>query len=151
VRVERLRGALDRAARLGTPQLENLASKQAAAPRSHVAARLRDTIKLIPVREVFYFNADQKYTSVRHQGGTDLIEDSLRALEEALLEFAGSVLVISHDRWFLDRIATHILAFEGDSRVVFFPGNYHEYEADKLQRLGAEAAQPKRIRFKPLK
>jgi len=85
VRVERLRGALDRAARLGTPQLENLASKQAAAPRSHVAARLRDTIKLIPVREVFYFNADQKYTSVRHQGGTDLIEDSLRALEE---EFA---------------------------------------------------------------
>jgi sulfate-transporting ATPase len=59
--------------------------------------------------------------------------------------------VISHDRWFLDRIATHILAFEGDSKVVFFPGNYHEYEADKTRRLGAEGARPKRIRFKPLK
>jgi len=81
----------------------------------------------------------------------DLDVETLRALEEALLEFAGSVLVISHDRWFLDRIATHILAFEGDSRAVFFPGNYHDYEADKTRRLGAEAAQPKRIRFKPLK
>jgi sulfate-transporting ATPase len=81
----------------------------------------------------------------------DLDVETLRALEEALLEFAGSVLVISHDRWFLDRIATHILAFEGDSKVVFFPGNYHEYEADKTRRLGAEAARPKRIRFKPLK
>lgn len=82
VRAERLRGALDRAARLAPPQLANLAGKQAAAPRSHVAARLRDTIKLIPVRDVLHFTADQKYTSVRHQGGTDLIEDSLRALEE---------------------------------------------------------------------
>jgi sulfate-transporting ATPase len=81
----------------------------------------------------------------------DLDVETLRALEEALLEFAGSVLVISHDRWFLDRIATHILAFEGDSKVVLFPGNYHEYEADKTRRLGAEAAKPKRIRFKPLK
>jgi energy-dependent translational throttle protein EttA len=81
----------------------------------------------------------------------DLDVETLRALEEALLEFAGSVLVISHDRWFLDRIATHILSFEGDSKVVFFPGNYHEYEADKTRRLGAEAAKPKRIRFKPLK
>ncbi|HKA43035.1 MAG TPA: energy-dependent translational throttle protein EttA [Burkholderiales bacterium] len=81
----------------------------------------------------------------------DLDVETLRALEEALLEFAGSVLVISHDRWFLDRIATHILAFEGDSKVVFFPGNYHEYEADKVRRLGEEAAKPKRIRFKPLK
>jgi sulfate-transporting ATPase len=68
-----------------------------------------------------------------------------------LLEFAGSVLVISHDRWFLDRIATHILAFEGDSKVTFFQGNYQEYEADKVRRLGEEAAKPKRIRFKPLK
>ncbi|TAJ83844.1 MAG: energy-dependent translational throttle protein EttA, partial [Gallionellaceae bacterium] len=75
----------------------------------------------------------------------------LRALEDALLEFAGSVLVISHDRWFLDRIATHILAFEGESKVAFFNGNYHEYEADKVKRLGAEGAAPKRIRFKPLK
>ena len=81
----------------------------------------------------------------------DLDVETLRALEEALLEFAGTVLVISHDRWFLDRIATHILAFEGDSQVVFYPGNYHEYEDDKKQRLGEEGARPKRIRFKPLK
>ena len=81
----------------------------------------------------------------------DLDVETLRALEDALLEFAGSVLVISHDRWFLDRIATHILAFEGDSKVSFFDGNYHEYEADKVKRLGEEAAKPKRIRYKPLK
>ncbi|MDP2639985.1 MAG: energy-dependent translational throttle protein EttA [Betaproteobacteria bacterium] len=81
----------------------------------------------------------------------DLDVETLRALEDALLEFAGSVLVISHDRWFLDRIATHILAFEGDSKVSFFGGNYHEYEADKVKRLGEEAAKPKRIRYKPLK
>ena len=81
----------------------------------------------------------------------DLDVETLRALEEALLEFAGSVLVISHDRWFLDRIATHILAFEGDSKVSFFSGNFHEYEADKVRRLGEEGAKPKRIRFKPLK
>src|SRR5450759_2499349 len=81
----------------------------------------------------------------------DLDVETLRALEDALLEFAGCVLVISHDRWFLDRIATHILAFEGDSQVVFFDGNYQEYEADKRKRLGEEAAKPKRIRFKPLK
>ena len=81
----------------------------------------------------------------------DLDVETLRALEDALLEFAGSVLVISHDRWFLDRIATHILAFEGDSRVVFFNGNYHEYEADKVKRLGEEGAQPHRVRFKALK
>ncbi len=81
----------------------------------------------------------------------DLDVETLRALEDALLEFAGSVLVISHDRWFLDRIATHILAFEGDSSVVFFPGNYQEYEADKKKRLGEDAARPHRIRFKPLK
>ncbi|HQR52520.1 MAG TPA: energy-dependent translational throttle protein EttA [Burkholderiales bacterium] len=81
----------------------------------------------------------------------DLDVETLRALEDALLEFAGTVLVISHDRWFLDRIATHIVAFEGDSRVVFFDGNYQEYEADKRKRLGEEGARPKRIRFKPLK
>lgn len=81
----------------------------------------------------------------------DLDVETLRALEDALLEFAGCVMVISHDRWFLDRIATHILAFEGDSKVVFFDGNYQEYEADKRQRLGEEGAQPRRIRYKPLR
>ena len=81
----------------------------------------------------------------------DLDVETLRALEEALIEFAGSVLVISHDRWFLDRIATHILAFEGESKVAFFAGNYQEYESDKIKRLGEEAAKPKRIRYKPLK
>jgi energy-dependent translational throttle protein EttA len=81
----------------------------------------------------------------------DLDVETLRALEDALLEFAGCVLVTSHDRWFLDRIATHILAFEGESKVSFFPGNYQEYEADKVKRLGEEAAKPKRIRYKPLK
>jgi energy-dependent translational throttle protein EttA len=81
----------------------------------------------------------------------DLDVETLRALEEALLEFAGSVLVISHDRWFLDRIATHILAAEDDSQWVFFAGNYQEYEADKKKRLGEEAARPHRMRFKPLK
>ncbi|GAA4032945.1 energy-dependent translational throttle protein EttA [Actimicrobium antarcticum] len=80
----------------------------------------------------------------------DLDVETLRALEDALLEFAGSVLVISHDRWFLDRIATHILAFEGNSHVAFFDGNYQEYEADKRKRLGEEGAKPKRIRYKPL-
>jgi len=80
----------------------------------------------------------------------DLDVETLRALEDALLEFAGSVLVISHDRWFLDRIATHILAFEGDSQVTFFDGNYQEYEADKRNRLGEEAARPKRLRYKPI-
>ena len=80
----------------------------------------------------------------------DLDVETLRALENALLEFAGCVLVISHDRWFLDRIATHILAFEGNSQVIFFTGNYQEYEADKRQRLGEEGATPKRIRFKPI-
>jgi sulfate-transporting ATPase len=81
----------------------------------------------------------------------DLDVETLRALEEALLEFAGTILVISHDRWFLDRIATHILAFEGDSQAVFFAGNFHEYEADKVRRLGEEGARPKRLRYKPLK
>ena len=81
----------------------------------------------------------------------DLDVETLRALEDALLEFAGSVLVISHDRWFLDRIATHILAAEGDSKWTFFNGNYQEYEADKKKRLGEEGAKPKRIRFKALK
>ena len=80
----------------------------------------------------------------------DLDVETLRALEDALLEFAGCALVISHDRWFLDKIATHILAFEGNSQVTFFNGNYQEYEADKVRRLGEEGAKPKRIRFKPL-
>jgi sulfate-transporting ATPase len=80
----------------------------------------------------------------------DLDVETLRALEEALLEFAGSAMVISHDRWFLDRICTHILAAEGDSQWVFFPGNYQEYEADKVRRLGEEGARPKRMRFKPI-
>jgi energy-dependent translational throttle protein EttA len=81
----------------------------------------------------------------------DLDVETLRALEDALLEFAGSIMVISHDRWFLDRIATHILAAEGDSKWVFFDGNYQEYEADKKKRLGEEGARPHRLRFKALK
>lgn len=80
----------------------------------------------------------------------DLDVETLRALEDALLEFAGSVMVISHDRWFLDRIATHILACEGDSKWVFFDGNYQEYEADKKRRLGEEGTKPKRIKYKPV-
>jgi energy-dependent translational throttle protein EttA len=80
----------------------------------------------------------------------DLDVDTLRALEEALLAFAGSAMVISHDRWLLDRIATHMLAFEGDSQVVWFEGNYSDYEADRRRRLGEAADQPHRIRYKPL-
>ena len=80
----------------------------------------------------------------------DLDVETLRALEDALLEFPGCAIVISHDRWFLDRIATHILAFEGDSHVEFFPGNYNEYEADKKRRLGDEAAKPHRVKYKKL-
>src|SRR5437764_15460898 len=80
----------------------------------------------------------------------DLDVETLRALEDALEDFAGCAVVISHDRWFLDRIATHILAFEGDSQVVWFEGNYEAYEADKHRRLGAEADQPHRIKYKPV-
>jgi ATPase subunit of ABC transporter with duplicated ATPase domains len=80
----------------------------------------------------------------------DLDVDTLRALEEAVLAFAGCVVVISHDRWFLDRVATHMLAFEGDSQVVWFEGNYQDYEADRKRRLGAAADQPHRIRYKKL-
>jgi ATPase subunit of ABC transporter with duplicated ATPase domains len=80
----------------------------------------------------------------------DLDVDTLRALEEALLSFAGCAVVISHDRWFLDRIATHVLAFEGESEVRWFEGNFSDYEADRHRRLGAEADQPHRIRYKPL-
>ena len=80
----------------------------------------------------------------------DLDVDTLRALEEALLEFAGFAVVVSHDRWFLDRIATHILAFEGNSHVEWFEGNYEAYEADKKRRLGADASQPSRIKYKPI-
>ena len=89
-------------------------------------------------------------TLLLDEPSNDLDVETLRALEVALLGFAGSVLVISHDRWFLDRIATHILAFEGDSRVTFFSGNYQEYEEDKKNRLGAQAMAPKRIRYKPV-
>ncbi len=81
----------------------------------------------------------------------DLDVETLRALEDALLEFAGSAMIISHDRWFLDRICTHILACEGDSQWFFFDGNYQEYEADKKKRLGEEGARPKRVRFKPIR
>jgi len=80
----------------------------------------------------------------------DLDVDTLRALEEALLDFPGCAVIITHDRWFLDRVATHILAFEGNSQVVWFEGNYADYEADRRRRLGAEADQPHRIRYKPL-
>ena len=80
----------------------------------------------------------------------DLDVDTLRALEEALEDFAGCAVIISHDRWFLDRIATHILAAEGDSHWNFFDGNYQEYEADKRKRLGEEGAKPRRIRYKPI-
>jgi len=80
----------------------------------------------------------------------DLDVDTLRALEEALTSFAGCAVVISHDRWFLDRIATHILAFEGDSRTVWYEGNYQEYEADRKRRLGLDADQPHRIKYKKL-
>ena len=80
----------------------------------------------------------------------DLDVDTLRALEEALLSFAGCAMIISHDRWFLDRMCTHIMAFEGDSKVVWFEGNYDDYEADRKRRLGALADQPHRIKYKPL-
>ncbi len=80
----------------------------------------------------------------------DLDVDTLRALEEALLDFAGCAVVISHDRWFLDRIATHIMAFEGDSHVEWFEGNYEDYEEDRKRRLGAAASQPHRIKYRPL-
>jgi ATPase subunit of ABC transporter with duplicated ATPase domains len=96
---------------------------------------------------------------VLHAGGNvllldeptnDLDVETLRALEEALLSFPGSAVVISHDRWFLDRVATHILAFEGDSEVVFFEGNYADYAADLKRRKGEDADQPHRIRYKRL-
>jgi ATPase subunit of ABC transporter with duplicated ATPase domains len=80
----------------------------------------------------------------------DLDVETLRALEDALAQFAGCAVTISHDRWFLDRIATHILAFEGDSRVVWFEGNFQAYEADKKRRLGSLADQPHRLKYKPL-
>jgi energy-dependent translational throttle protein EttA len=80
----------------------------------------------------------------------DLDVDTLRALEEALLDFAGCAVVISHDRWFLDRVATHVLAFEGDSQVVWYEGNFSDYEADRHKRLGSDADTPHRVRYKPL-
>jgi ATPase subunit of ABC transporter with duplicated ATPase domains len=89
-------------------------------------------------------------TLLLDEPSNDLDVNTLRALEDAILEFEGTVIVISHDRWFLDRIATHILAFEGESQVVWNEGNYQDYEAAKIRRLGAEAAQPHRIRYKKL-
>jgi sulfate-transporting ATPase len=89
-------------------------------------------------------------TLLLDEPSNDLDVETLRALEDALLEFAGTVVVISHDRWFLDRIATHIIAFEGDSKVTFYNGNYQEYEADKRKRLGEEGAKPRRLRYKAL-
>jgi ATPase subunit of ABC transporter with duplicated ATPase domains len=80
----------------------------------------------------------------------DLDVETLRSLEDALLSFAGCAVVISHDRWFLDRIATHILAFEGDSKAFFFEGNFQDYEADKKKRLGPDALEPHRIRYRPI-
>jgi ATPase subunit of ABC transporter with duplicated ATPase domains len=80
----------------------------------------------------------------------DLDVNTMRALEEAIENFAGCAVIISHDRWFLDRIATHILAFEGESKVIWFEGNYSEYEADKKSRLGAAASQPQRIKYRQL-
>ena len=80
----------------------------------------------------------------------DLDVGTLRVLEEALLQFAGCAVVISHDRWFLDRVATHILAFEGDSKTVWYEGNYEDYERDRRKRLGEDADQPKRIKYRPL-
>jgi energy-dependent translational throttle protein EttA len=90
-------------------------------------------------------------TLLLDEPSNDLDVETLRALEDALLEFAGSVMVISHDRWFLDRIATHILAAEDNSQWTFFDGNYQEYEADKKKRLGEEGAKPHRVRYKALK
>ena len=81
----------------------------------------------------------------------DLDVNTLRALEDALESFAGTVLVISHDRWFLDRVATHILAFEGDSQAMWYPGNYSEYEEDRQRRLGADADRPHRITYRKLR
>jgi len=80
----------------------------------------------------------------------DLDVNTLRALEDAILQFAGTTIVISHDRWFLDRIATHVMAFEGESKVVWSEGNYQDYEAARVRRLGTEAAQPHRIKYKKL-
>jgi ATPase subunit of ABC transporter with duplicated ATPase domains len=80
----------------------------------------------------------------------DLDVDTLRALEEAILDFAGCVMVISHDRWFLDRVATHILAFEDDGKIVWFEGNFQDYEADRVKRLGDEAKNPHRVKFRKL-
>jgi ATPase subunit of ABC transporter with duplicated ATPase domains len=81
----------------------------------------------------------------------DLDVNTLRALEEALFEFAGCAVIVSHDRWFLDRVATHVLAFEGDSQVLWFNGNFTDYEADRRKRLGQAADTPHRIKYKPLK
>jgi ATPase subunit of ABC transporter with duplicated ATPase domains len=89
-------------------------------------------------------------TLLLDEPSNDLDIETLRALEDALVDFPGCIVVISHDRWFLDRMATHILAFEGDSQVVWFEGNYQDYEVDRHRRLGTDADQPHRIKYKPL-
>ena len=91
-----------------------------------------------------------RVTAIEGELGTRYTIDTLRALEEALEDFAGCAVIISHDRWFLDRLATHMLAFEGDSHVEWFEGNFADYEADKIRRLGADAVNPKRATYKPL-
>ena len=107
--------------------------------RKEVFSVRKKMLKKYPV----FFSGDYEPTN-------DLDVDTLRALEEALQDFAGCAVITSHDRWFLDRLATHILAFEGDSQVVWFEGNYAEYEADKRRRLGADADIPHRIKYKTL-
>ncbi len=130
-------------------------------PVTLAAGELADRLLLVGAAEVEAgdIGAARHLARVLKAGGNvllldeptnDLDVDTLRALEEALLEFAGCTIVISHDRWFLDRIATHILAFEGDSHVEWFEGNYQDCEADRRRRLGAQAERPHRIKYKPL-
>ena len=143
--------------RLRARTLTRFARQQKRYDRRHWSEKLTDHMsrELPPLNALRAFEATARLGSV-NRAAQELhvthgaISRQLRALEDALLEFAGSVMVISHDRWFLDRIATHILAFEGDSQVTFFDGNYQEYEADKIKRLGEEAARPKRLRYKPI-
>ena len=92
----------------------------------------------------------QPHLLILDEPTNDLDVDTLRSLEEGIMEYPGCVFVTSHDRWFLDRLATHILAYEGDSQVVWFEGNFEEYEKDKRRRLGDEAVQPHRVRYKKL-
>jgi len=116
---------------------------QRGASRKHLLDSVHDSLRRLQTDYVDLFQ-------LHHPDPTTPAEETMRALEEALESFAGCAIVISHDRWFLDRVATHILAFEGDSRVYWFDGNYSEYEEDKRKRLGAEADQPHRIRYRQM-